>query len=169
MAGNNDPARQLFAPLSQVLWRQRELIDLLAYRLECQQFILMASRTERLAFAVGEVEGVLAEIRKVEDRRLSLVGQAAAALGLPADATLSSIRAAAPAPWDHVLGDHQTELLRLVSRTEELATRNREISQRGLADTQSILAAGQTNVEAYGRHGGRGGLALPPTLVDRSF
>lgn len=169
MAGNDDPARQLFAPLSQVLWRQRELIDLLAYRLECQQFILMASRTERLAFAVGEVEGVLAEIRKVEDRRLSLVGQAAAALGLPADATLSSIRAAAPAPWDHVLGDHQTELLRLVSRTEELATRNREISQRGLADTQSILAAGQTNVEAYGRHGGRGGLALPPTLVDRSF
>ena len=163
------PPEELLSNLSQVLWRQRSLIELLRYRLEVQQLLMSSGRDERLAFAVEEVEAAMDEIRRVEDTRLAVVSHTAVALGLPAEATLSEIRERAVSPWDYVLGEHQTALLSLVGETEELATRNRELANRGLADARSLFAAigGEPEVSTYGPRGSRTQLALPPTLLDR--
>jgi len=161
-------ATDLLAELSRVLWQQRNLIEVLEYRLEVQQLLMISGRAERLALAVGEVEVALTDIRTIEERRVAIVSRAAVALGLPSSATLTQIRSKAPEPWDYVLADHQTELQRLVSSTEDLANRNREVSQRGLADIRSAFDGVDNAVtKTYGRHGDRTSLTLPPTLVNR--
>lgn len=170
MTTAHDPAEQHLAQLSRVLWQQRDLVEVLEYRLEVQQLIMVSGRAERLAMAVGEVEAALDAIRAIEDSRLRVVADAAGALGLPRDATLTQIRSTAPEPWNFVLGDHHTAFLKLVQSTEDLSARNRELAQRGLTDTRNAVGAlGGAPTKTYGRHGDRTSLALPPTLVDRQF
>src|SRR5919199_1753555 len=50
--------------LAAVLWRQRDLLERLVYRLECEHLLLAAGRTRFLALATAEVEGVLLEHRE---------------------------------------------------------------------------------------------------------
>lgn len=160
----------LMAELSRVLWQQRALIEVLQYRLEVQQLMMAAGRDQRLPLAVEEVELTLADIRHLEDLRDRVVHDAAVSLGLPADATLTQICARVEAPWDFVLGDHQTNLLMLVNDAEEIAGRNRELAQRGLEDSRTLFRqiSGDVPVSAYGRSGSRTStLALPPSLLDR--
>ena len=55
--------------LAAILWRQRELLERLVYRLECEQLLLAAGRTRFLATATGEVEALLDELAVVEVQR----------------------------------------------------------------------------------------------------
>lgn len=170
MAAERAQVEAILAQLSRVLWQQRDLIEVLEYRLEVQQLLMISGKSERLGIAVGEVEAALDSIRSVEEKRLRVVEEAAAALGLPRDATLTQIRAAAPEPWDFVLGDHHSAFLKLVASTEELSARSRELAQKGLGETRSAFSQlSGAPTETYGRHGDRTSLALPPTLVDRQF
>lgn len=164
------PAEPLLAELSRVLWQQRALIEVLQYRLEVQQLMMVAGRDQRLPMAVEEVELTLADIAHVEELRDRVVRDVAAELGLPPGATITQICERAEAPWDFVLGDHQTNLLMLVADAEELATRNKELAHRGLEDSRTLFRQmnGEVTVSAYGRSGSRTStLALPPSLVDR--
>jgi hypothetical protein len=168
-----DPAaaETLLPELSRVLWQQRDLIERLEYRLEVQQLIMVSGRSDRLPTAVGEVEAAIAEIRKVEDQRLRVVGDVSRALGLPATATITQIRNTVPAPWDAVLDDHHTSFLRLVASTEELAARNKELAHHGLGEARAAVAhmGGAAAPRTYGKKGDKSTLSLPPTLVDRQF
>ncbi len=156
------------AELTRLLWRQRELIGTLQYRLEVQQLIMTSGRKDRLHLAVADVEAVLDEIRRLEDERLGVVAECAVHLDLPVGASLRELIEAAPDPWAYALADHQAELLRIVAETEELAAQNRTLAARGAEESRLAFAAiGADPVTAYGRDGGRGGLDLPPTLVDR--
>ncbi len=47
--------------LAAVLWRQRDLLERLVYRLECEHLLLAAGRTRFLALATAEVERLLDE------------------------------------------------------------------------------------------------------------
>jgi hypothetical protein len=170
---NTDPAaaEALLPELSRVLWQQRDLIERLEYRLEVQQLIMVSGRSDRLPTAVGEVEAAISEIRKVEEHRLTIVGDVARAHGLPTHATITQIRNVVAPPWDTVLSDHHTSVLRLVASTEELAARNRELAQHGLAEARTAVAhmGGAVAPRTYGKTGGQSTLSLPPTLVDRQF
>ena len=154
--------------LSTVLWQQRQLIERLEYRLEVQQLLSIAGKVDYLNLAVADVEQVLDDIRRSEDVRLGVVAECSAQMGLPVGATLRELSAAATDPWNFVLDDHQTELLKLVARTESLAASNRELANRGLGDSRRILEQFDgAPVSAYGKHGDRPALLLPPTLVNR--
>ena len=54
------------AEVSSTLWRQRELLELLLFKLEEEQVLLTSGRTRWLARATREVEVVLEEIRRAE-------------------------------------------------------------------------------------------------------
>ena len=45
-----------------VLWRERELLDTLLYRLEVEQLVLARNRTEHLMRAARDVEAVLEDV-----------------------------------------------------------------------------------------------------------
>ena len=52
--------------LSQILWRERELLETLLFKLEEEQMVLAGGRTRWLARAAREVENVLDTIRETE-------------------------------------------------------------------------------------------------------
>jgi hypothetical protein len=167
--GGATPLAGILGDLSRLLWEQRELVQLLEYRLEVQQLVTIAGRVERLPIAVSDVESVLERIRMSEDVRLGVVAECSVLLGLGIGASLRQLIAATPEPWSYVLDDHQTVLLQLVASTEELASTNRELASKGVAESRRAFdMVGDAPVTAYGRHGDRPGLALPPTLVDRT-
>jgi hypothetical protein len=156
------------AELTRLLWTQRELIGELEYRLEVQQLVMTNGRHDRLHLAVADVESVLDRIRVLEERRLGVVAECAVELGLPVGASLRELIAASPDPWQFALADHQAELLRIVTSTEELAASNRALAARGIEESRHAFATiGASSVTGYGRNGDRPHLELPPTLVDR--
>ena len=70
------------AEVSSTLWRQRELLELLLFKLEEEQVLLTSGRTRWLARATREVEVVLEEIRRAELLRAVQVDEVAVELGL---------------------------------------------------------------------------------------
>ena len=97
--------------LAAVLWRQRDLLERLVYRLECEQLLLAAGRTRFLAMATGEVETLLAELRVLEMQRCSAADRVAGEAGLPPGASLEDLAAVVQPPWTGVLVEHREALL----------------------------------------------------------
>src|SRR5919107_4550897 len=85
--------------LSSVLWRTRELMELLLFKLEEEQLLLAAGRARWLAHATREVEMVLEELKTVELSRAVASDAAAVELGLGPNASLRALADAAPPPW----------------------------------------------------------------------
>ena len=68
--------------LSSILWREREMLELLLFKLEEEQLILASGRGRWLAHATREVEVVLDQIRRTEVVRAAEVEVIGAQLGL---------------------------------------------------------------------------------------
>ena len=127
--------------LAAVLWRQRELMDRLAYRLECEQLLLAGGRTRWLASATSEVETLLEELQVTELHRAATSQAVARDLGLPAEATLEEVAGAASPPWTDVLLDHRQALLAGSAELAVLAEANKNLTATGLAAVEATLAA----------------------------
>ena len=54
------------AEVSGILWKERELLELLLFKLEEEQLVLASGRTRWLAHATREVEFVMEQIRTTE-------------------------------------------------------------------------------------------------------
>lgn len=161
----------LLDELSRVLWRQRELIELLDYRLEVQRLVLMGGRPDHLQRALGDVETAMDEIRRLERNRDLVVRECAGRIGLAPDATLSMLKDSVAEPWSSRLAEHQNALLALVAATERNAAANREIAAQGAAETRGVIdeITGTPSLSGYGPNGTRnsGGGLSRPALVDR--
>ena len=139
--------------LSSILWRTRELLELLLFKLEEEQLLLAAGRSRWVAHATREVEVVLEQTRHVEVARAAYAQAVATELGLSADASLGEIADAAPAPWSELLHQHRKAFLTLTGEISSLAATNRDLltaGQRAARETMLVLA---NNVETYGRTG----------------
>ena len=68
--------------VSNILWRERQLLELLVFKLEEEQLVLASGRTRWLAHATREVETILGEIKRVELERAMTVAGAIGELGL---------------------------------------------------------------------------------------
>ena len=77
--------------VSNILWRERQLLELLVFKLEEEQLVLAAGRTRWLSHATREVESVLEEIKRVELERAMLVADAGRELGLSGMPTLKEL------------------------------------------------------------------------------
>jgi hypothetical protein len=144
--------------LAALLWRQRELLEKLAYRLDCEQLLLAAGRTRWLPIATTEVEAMLEELALVELQRALLADQAAADLGLPPGATLEDLSAAAQPPWTGVLTDHRNAMVALTTELATAAEANRHLIEAGSRAVEAALAG------LTGEQGG--GAAASPVAYD---
>jgi hypothetical protein len=154
--------------VSNLLWRERELLELLLFKLEEEQLILASGRTRWLAHATREVEAVLEQIREAELLRAVEVDAASAELGLPPSSSLRALAGRAPAPWDQLLGSHREAFLALTSEITALAGANRDLltsGQRAVHDTLVGLADGLETYDPTGKATGSTG----PRLVDRAL
>jgi len=126
--------------LAAVLWRQRELLERLVYRLECEQLLLAAGRTRFLAMATGEVESLLDELRVIELQRAAAADEVSRELGLPPGATLEELAGAAQPPWTGVLLEHRQALITLTAELSALAETNKHLMAAGMKAVESSLA-----------------------------
>lgn len=127
--------------LSNLLWRERRLLDLLQFKLEEECLLLECERDRWLAHAGREVELVVDEISRVEMARAMEVATVGSELGLGPQPTLADVAVAAPPPWGALFADHR-EALRLAGREVlETAEHSRALLEQGREETVRALRA----------------------------
>lgn len=147
--------------VSNTLWRERQLLELLVFKLEEEQLVLAAGRSRWLAYATREVENVLGEIKRIELERAVLVADAGRELGLSGSPTLRELSGLTASPWDSIFNEHRRALLALAQEIDIITKSNRDLLQRGhQAAREAISAMGEIDIDAYDAHG---------TLPDRSL
>ena len=169
--GSQNPQRRAAnADLSSVLWRSRELLELLLFKLEEEQLLLAANRSRWLAHATREVEVVLDQIRQTEVARAAYAQAVAGELGLAVEASLGQLADAAPAPWSDLLHQHRKAFLTLTAEISSMANLNRDLLTAGQRAARETMLAFAGTVETYGRQGQTvtGGVRRP-SLVDEAI
>ena len=139
--------------LSADLWRLRELLELLLFKLEEEQVLLAAGRTRWVAHATREVELVLEQIRRAEHVRARHTAAVATALGLPDDVSMVNLANRAPAPWGDLLHQHRRAFLALTAEITALARTNRDIATTGQRAARETLQMFTGTIETYGSRG----------------
>jgi hypothetical protein len=154
--------------LSDVLWRERNLLELLLFKLEEEQMILTSGRSRWLGHATREVESVLDEIRGAELGRAVEADEVARELGLEPGASLAELADAAPEPWDELLRAHRDAFATLTMEISQLADGNRELLAMSHRATQETLLSMQ-DAHTYDGSGQTAPSRAAARLVDRSF
>jgi len=162
------------AELSNVLWRQRQLLDLLLFRMTVEQTLLVGRQVRWLARATDEVEAVLEEMRETELVRTVVLQEAADDLGLGIDPSLREVAEAAPEPWGDIFEEHRRAFLGLTDEVQTIAASNRELLGREQRATRELIE--ELSGTEYGRrsedapHYGRVGAGHAPAIVlDEAF
>jgi hypothetical protein len=140
--------------LSLILWRERELLERLAYKLELEQLVLASGRTRWLAHSTKEVEEVLEVLRETEVLRAIASDEVAEELGLTPAPTLAELAEAAPEPWRGILDDHRTALITATREITELSESNRGLITAGYRSArETLLALGGGSADSYSSTG----------------
>jgi flagellar biosynthesis/type III secretory pathway chaperone len=119
--------------LSTLLWREQELLDLLLFKAEEKQYLILTGKTRWLARIAHEIEVVLEQLRTLEVERAAATEAIAVGLGVEANPSLRQLAEAAPAPWNDLFAKHHEALLVLVTELRSLSDANRELIEGGLA------------------------------------
>lgn len=135
----SDASLMALSGLSSGLWRIQELLELLTYKLEVQHVLIESGRTRWMGRSTREIEIVLQEMREAELMRAVDAGPVCEALGLPTDTPLSEIAAAAPAPWDQVLGEHRAALTKATTELSQLSQSSGEMLEASYRAVQETL------------------------------
>ena len=146
--------------LSTLLWHERELLELLVFKLEEEQLLLTAGRSKWLHHATREVEAVLAKLRTTGIERTVEASAVAIEWALPEDATLRTLVEGAPdSVWQDVLQSHLTALASLTERIAEVRDTNLTYLRAATRATQETLAnvgaGGSTTTQEYTGRGVR--------------
>lgn len=139
--------------LSEILWRERELLDTLLFKLEEEQMVLAGGRTRWLARAAREVESVLETIRATEILRAVAADEAAASVGLGHNPSLRALAEAVDEPWRSILLDHHEAFAATTHEVVALAGANRDLITTGYRSARETLMALGDSTRAYGADG----------------
>ena len=110
--------------LSSTLWRLREALDHLLFKIFEAELLLKSNASHWLAKAGKELDAALQELRHVEVLRAVETVALADQLNEPADSTLRDLSERVPPPWNTILDEHRTALRSLVAGVEEAARRS---------------------------------------------
>jgi len=142
--------------LSNLLWRERELLELLVFKLEEEQLLLTAGKSRWLPQATREVEAVLARIRLAGVERTIEASAVAIEWGLPEDATLRQLVERAPSDvWRDILQSHLTALSSLTAQIAEVRDTNLTYLRAATRATQETLATVGSGAAGYDGRGAR--------------
>ncbi|NIZ93047.1 flagellar export chaperone FlgN [Kineococcus rubinsiae] len=137
------------AEVSSILWKERELLELLLFKLEEEQLVLASGRTRWLAHATREVEFVLEQIRSTELLRAVEVDAIAAELGIDAGPSLNVLAGVVPEPWDDLFRSHRDAFLTLTAEIQNLADANRDLLTSGARAVREALLGLDAGLDTY--------------------
>lgn len=156
--------------LSLILWRERELLVLLSYKLEVERLVLASGRTRWLVNATREIEELLATIRETEVLRAVAADEAAAELRLPPNPSLAGLAAVAPDPWGPLLLEHRDAFVETAREIAQLSEDNHSLLTAGYRSARATLLDIVGNgPEGYTQDGAAVAVAARPGLVDKSL
>ena len=139
--------------LSLILWRERELLDALLYKLEIEQLVLASGKSRWLPSAAREVETILDSIRETELLRAVAADEAAARIGLTANPSLRALAEAVDEPWQSILLDHRDAFLDYTRQIGEIAATNRELLTAGQQAARDLFLGLTDQPDGYAHDG----------------
>ena len=139
--------------LSSVLWRERELLETLLFKLEVEQLVLASGRSRWLAPAAREIEEILDAIRETELQRSMAADALAAQLGLPPNPSLQQVADACDEPWRSIWLDHRESFTAVSHEIAEMAENNRELLTSGYQAARATLLSLSDGPTTYGADG----------------
>ena len=156
-----------FSEVSTLLWRERDALQLLLFKLVEEQLIVSAGQTRWLAQANDEIE---AGPRPAARHRGAAGGRGGrhrrrtrAARSHPRSPNWQAL---APEPWATLFAEHRQVLLQLVDEVERATGDNRALLAAGArAVRQTLLSVNQT-VQTYDSHGSAAAMPNGPMLMD---
>jgi len=157
------------AELSAVLWRERQLLELLLFKLEEEQLVLSSGRSRWLGHATREVEQVLDQIHDAELGRAIEADDAARDFKIAPGSGLVALANAAPEPWKALLTSHREAFVALTSQIQDVAQGNRELLTSSHRAAQETILGLQETVQTYDPRGAASPTRAAAQLLDRSF
>jgi hypothetical protein len=155
--------------LTWVLWRERELLEALLYRLEVEEVVMATGRTRWLAHAANDVDAAAAALRDVEVLRAVASDEAAEAAGLAPNPSLNELIAASAEPWTSILTEHRDNFLALTEEIARVAQTNRALIVAGLRATQDTLMGLDQGTATYTSAGSVARGETRSAVLDRSL
>ena len=140
--------------LSAQLWHERELLELLTFKLEEEQLLLTAGKSRWIQHATREVEGAVALLRASGLARDLQVVAVAEEWGAGEGATLRDLALAAPeGPWGDILMRHLMVMTEQAERIKELRDANGQFLRAAARSTQEALAGHRAEAGTYDARG----------------
>jgi len=156
--------------LSALLWRERELLEFLVFKLEEEQLLLTAGKSRWLQHATREVEQVVDRLRTAGLGRSVEVAALAKQWGTDEDATLRELVAHAPAgPWSEIFSAHLQAMTDLTAQIKELRNLNEQFLRAAARSAQETLASVVPDPGTYDARGMSGSFATGAQLFDESL
>jgi hypothetical protein len=155
--------------LSLVLWRERELLETLQYRLEVEQLVMATGQTRWLSNAARDVEVAVELLREMELLRAVAADEAAATVGLEPNPSLAALVEAADEPWRSILADHREAFAAISEEVERIAVTNRVLIAHGLRAAHETLLGSAGGGQIYTAAGAAVSDGARTAVVDRSL
>ncbi|QYF74650.1 flagellar protein FlgN [Cryobacterium sp. PAMC25264] len=156
--------------LSALLWRERELLELLVFKLDEEQLLLSAGRSRWVQHATREVEQVLELVREAGLGRSVEVAAVAVEWGTPQDATLRElVEQAPPGPWSDIFSAHLAAMTDLIGQIRNLRDVNEQFLRSAARYTQESLAGADAQATTYDSRGASGAPTTGARLFDQSL
>ncbi|MBT1004463.1 flagellar export chaperone FlgN [Paenarthrobacter sp. DKR-5] len=145
--------------LSALLWQERELLDLLIFKLEEEQLLLTAGKSRWLQHATREVEQVVTRLRAAGLARLMEAGMVAREWGVPSpEPSLNELANAAPdGPWGEILRAHLEAMSSQTAQIKQLRDANEQFLRAAAISTQETVSSLRPDAGTYDAHGASGG------------
>jgi hypothetical protein len=123
------------------LLREREMLELLLFKLDEQQMLLATGRNRWIRHSVNEIERVLSAMPTVALSRDTLVVAVADEWGVPDATTLGELIDAAPTEaWREVLTGHLSTMRALATEIDEMKQVNEQRLRSAIRVTQETIA-----------------------------
>lgn len=156
--------------LSALLWRERELLELLVFKLEEEQLLLQGGKSRWLQHATREVEQVLNRVREAGLSRSVEVAALAPQWGTAEDATLRELAANAPAgPWGEIFAAHLKAMGDLTTQIKELRDTNERFIRAAARSTQETMTTVNANPKTYDASGVTDAPVTGARIFDRNL
>ena len=155
--------------LSLVLWRERELLETLLYKLEVEKLVLASHSTRWLAAAAREVEALLETVRETELLRAVAADAAAASVGLSSNPSLRALAEAVGDPWHTILMDHHKAFVACTRDLVETAATNRELLAASQQAARELFLGLSEHVAGYSPSGSAVAVEPRQHVLDRSI
>ncbi len=155
--------------LSLVLWRERELLETLLYKLEVEKLVLASHSTRWLAPAAREVEAVLETIRATELLRAVAADSAATSVGLASNPSLRALAEAVGEPWHTILMEHHKAFVTYTRDLVDIAATNRELLTASQQAAREAFLGLSEHPAGYSPSGSAVVVEPRHHVLDRSF